>query len=305
MAALAARGFERQYGIPLVFQWSFPHPLTHLARAADGLEPLPGLARLRARIEQHLYDQALRVSTHILPISEWMAQDLVRRGVPAEKVTPFPLGFDVGARAAPEAGSAIRQQYGLDGSPVVLYFGDMGRLRRLEFLLQSMRHVLAQVPQARLLMVGAGDAPEELDRLRAEASALGIVDQVIFTGQQPRAQIPAFVAAADVGVSPIRPIPLYAHSSPTKLVEMLGHGCPVVANDILEQRQLLQRSAGGLCVPYEPSAFAGAIVWLLQHPTEAHAMGHQGAAYIAQHRSLPVLADLLQDVYYRLLQRSP
>jgi glycosyltransferase involved in cell wall biosynthesis len=128
---------------------------------------------------------------------------------------------------------------------------------------------------------------------------------VVFTGQQPRSQIPAYIAAADVGVSPIRPIPLYAMSSPTKLVEMMGMACPVVANDILEQEALLARSGGGLCVPYEPAAFAEGVLWLLKHPDEARAMGRKGAAYVAEHRSLQVLADVIEDVYYRLLDRSP
>jgi glycosyltransferase involved in cell wall biosynthesis len=305
VAALAAGGFERRHGIPVVFQWSFPHPLTHLARADDGLARYPGLARLRARVEQILYYRALRVSTHILPVSEWMAQDLIRRGVPAEKMTVFPLGFDMDSTAAPDAGLVIRQQYGLDGAPVVLYFGDMGRLRRLEFLLQAMRQVLAELSNARLMMVGAGDTPADLAALKAVAASLGIADRVVFTGQQPRSQIPAYIAAADVGVSPIRPIPLYAMSSPTKLVEMMGMACPVVANDILEQQALLARSGGGLCVPYEPTAFAEGVLWLLKHPDEARAMGRKGAAYVAEHRSLQGLADVIEDVYYRLLDRLP
>jgi glycosyltransferase involved in cell wall biosynthesis len=180
----------------------------------------------------------------------------------------------------------------------------MSPLRRLDFLLQAMRLVLAEVPDARLMMVGAGDTPADMAALKDAAASLGIAEHVIFTGQQPRSQIPAYIAAADVGVSPIRPIPLYAMSSPTKLVEMMGMACPVVANDILEQQDLLSRSGGGLCVPYEPSAFAEGIVWLLRHPDEARAMGRKGAAFIAEHRSLQVQADLIEDVYARLLDRS-
>lgn len=302
IAALAARDVQRRYNTPVIFQWSFPHPLTYSARAADGLTRSRSLAQLRTRLEQSLYDQALHSATHVLPISKWMLQALVRRGVPAEKMTPFPLGFNTAVTPAGTDGQAIRSRYAPDGEPLVLYFGEMGRLRRLEFLLQAMRQVVDKVPAARLLMVGGGDSEADIQHLVAVADRLCLSQHVHFTGFVPRSEIPRFIRAADVAVSPIRPIPLYALSSPTKLVEALGMACPVVANDIPEQHEVLIQSGGGLCVPYETTAFARAIIWLLEHPEQARAIGQKGRAYVEAHRSLSSMTDTLEDLYYRLIR---
>ena len=302
-AVLAASGFERRYGIPSVFQWSFPHPQVYLARIQDGLTHYPAVAKLRADLEQWLYDQAIRSASHVLPVSEWLMYELVEKGVPAEKMTPFPLGFNCEISPNTVDGNAIRQQYNLGAAPAVLYVGEMGRLRRMGFLLRVMKKVLVRLPKTRLLMVGAGDSDSDMDYLKEVASQLGISHRVIFTGFVPRQMIPAYLTACDVAVSPIRPIPLYKFSSPTKLVEAMGMARPVVANDIPEQKKLLTLSGGGICVPYEETAFACGLVWLLEHPEEAKAMGAKGRRFVEKNRSTQVLADLLEEVYFNLLQR--
>jgi glycosyltransferase involved in cell wall biosynthesis len=151
-----------------------------------------------------------------------------------------------------------------------------------------------------LLMVGAGDSPDDIERLRRHAARLGLDAAVRFTGLVPRAEIPAFIRAADVGVSPIRPIPLFEVSSPTKFVEMLGYGCPVVANDIPEQARILRESGGGVAVPYESRAFGDAIATLLADPEARRRMSAAGAAWVAEHRSLAVLTERLESALERI-----
>lgn len=298
-AMLAVRNLQRDYGIPIIFQWSFPHHLIHSARVQDGLEHYPWLANVRARIEKRLYIQALHLATHGLPISKWMASWLADQGIPAEKMTPFPLGFNTEITINPVDVALVKERYNLTKEPVVVYIGDMGRLRQMEFLIEVISKVKRRVPRVRLLMVGAGDTGADLEYLRNMAAHLGLQDQVVFTGFLPRQEVPAYVAAADVGVSPIRPIPLYLMSSPAKLLEYMGMSRPVVANDIPEQRELLQLSGGGICVPYDVFSFADAIVKILQSPKKAQEMGRRGRVFVEKYRSIQALSDLLENVFYK------
>ena len=100
---------------------------------------------------------------------------------------------------------------------------------------------------------------------------------------------------ADVCVSPFFPTPVLQSASPTKLVEYLALGKPVVANDHPEQRRVIEESGGGICVPYAETAFASAIVHLLQNPAQAREMGERGRLYVRTHRAYPVIADAVEQ----------
>lgn len=301
VAACVGGPLLQRLGVPMVFQWSFPHPLVRLALIDEGLARWPRVARWQAGVEARRYRRAIDLATHVLPVSEWMEAELIRQGVPAAKMTAVPLGFDTDITPDPTQARAIRERYGLGDRPVVLYLGEMSRLRRVDVVIDAMADVVADVPAARLLMVGAGDRPDDVERLRRHAASRGLDESVVFTGYVPRSDVPGFIAAADVGVSPIPPIPLFWISSPTKFIEMLGMGCPVVANDIPEQRKLLEVSGGGIAVPFDGHAFGRAIVELLRNPETARAMGRRGRAFVEQARSLERIADVIENVYRSLV----
>ena len=74
-------------------------------------------------------------------------------------------------------------------------------------------------------------------------------------------EVARLVGAAHVSVVPILPVPEYRVASPTKLIESLGLGVPVVANEELpENVTVVRASGGGELVPYDPAAFAEAVV---------------------------------------------
>jgi len=303
-AALAMKNVIKKYHVPYVFNWSFPHYKVHEARIQDGLAKNVWMSRFRAFVEQKFYKRAVDSASHVLTVSEWFKEELASEGIPNKKMTPFPLSFDCSITPDSVDASLVRERHQLGYAPVVIYFGDMSRLRRMEFLLEVMARVASHVPDVRLLMVGAGDTPADLGYLKSVSDKLCISDQVIFTGFVPRSEIPSYIAAANVGVSPIRPIPLFQISSPTKLVETMGMACPIVANDIPEQQKLISSSGGGLCVPYEVEAFSEAVVHLLQNPEQARKMGLKGRRFIEQNRSTQHLAEELEALYFDLLDSA-
>ena len=157
-----------------------------------------------------------------------------------------------------------------------------------------MVEVRAQVPAAKLFLVGRGDAPEDERFLLTEARKLGLEDALVLTGQLTRAEALECVADADVCVSPLPRGPLMDGASPTKLVEYMAMGKAVVANDHPEQRSLLERSGGGYCVEYDVQAFADAILRVLADPDAAREMGRRGRRYVLQHRSYASISEIAE-----------
>jgi glycosyltransferase involved in cell wall biosynthesis len=188
-------------------------------------------------------------------------------------------------------------------APAALYLGSLGRDRGLEMIVRAFRRVVEAVPAASLYFVG-GDNSADIEFLRAEARRVGVAERVVFTGALPREQAFAYVAAADVCLSPILP-GLLDVASPTKLVEYLALGKAVIANDHPEQTQVIDASGGGLHVPWDEGAFAEAMISILRRPAAAAEMGRKGRAYVEQHRCYTVIAENVERAYLAMLGGKP
>jgi glycosyltransferase involved in cell wall biosynthesis len=86
-------------------------------------------------------------------------------------------------------------------------------------------------------------------------------------------------------------------ASPTKAVEYMALGLPVVANDNPDQQQVIAESGAGLCVPMTAEAFANATLALLDDNKLRANMSALGKAYVAQQRSYQQLANALAAEY--------
>lgn len=139
---------------------------------------------------------------------------------------------------------AIRSRHGVAPEErLIIYTGSFVALQALDLLLEAAPQVLAAIPQARFLLVGGKDS--EIAELQAVAARLGIADRVILEPARPQAEIPGYLAAADVLVSPR----VQGINPPGKLLSYLASGRPVVATDTLVHNQLLTDECAILTPP--------------------------------------------------------
>jgi glycosyltransferase involved in cell wall biosynthesis len=288
--AMIAATFARRAQTPFVYHLSILNgPLireeSHEAR---------GLRRarmwLKGTIGGMLVDRVAKSCDLLLPISDAMAEHFTVRG---RRGPSFAL--PMGCRDA--AFDAVREP---DGLIEVLYIGSLNRVRRLDFLLRAFAQAHSMDSRLRLAFLGSG-RPGDLPRLANDVRALGLEDTVRIEEPVPREAVGRRIARCDIGVSPIPPTPYYQLSSPTKLMECLGRGRPVVANDIPEQRAILGASSAGICVKYDESAFAAAIVALASDPTRRREAGQRGVEYMACYRDYSVLAEQLENAYAQFI----
>ena len=106
---------------------------------------------------------------------------------------------------------------------MVLYTGTFEAYQGLDLLFAAMAAVHRQRPDARLLL--AGGKPEQV-RAGAEPGArLGLADVTLFAGERPASEIPAYLLASDVLVSPRS----RGTNTPLKIYQYLRSGKPIVA----------------------------------------------------------------------------
>jgi glycosyltransferase involved in cell wall biosynthesis len=245
-----------------------------------------------------LYKIILPAADHIFVQSEQMKQDIAREGIPLAKMTPVPGSLsmaDIPLSAGPWKESK-------DG-PQIVYLGTLRRARHLDFIVRVHAKVMQAHPDARLILVGKGDMPEDERLLINEAERLGIRKSIVFTGHLPMSEASEYIRHADVCVSPYYPTPILNSTSPTKLIEYMAMGKATVGNDHPEQSLVISESGAGLCVPWDESAFSEAIITLLNNPEMAREMGARGRSYVEGHRTNRLMADRVEDQYLHICNR--
>ena len=174
-----------------------------------------------------------------------------------------------GSGDAPEAGSgaAVRVRLGIDAhTPVVLYTGTFEAYQGLDLLFASMRTVIAARPDTRLVL--AGGRPDQVEAARAQASAAGIGEQTIFAGQRPAEEIPAYLDAADVLVSPRS----LGTNTPLKIYQYLRSGRVIVATRLLTHTQVLDDEVS-ILTDATPAGFGAGVLAAIADPDRARAIG--------------------------------
>lgn len=179
--------------------------------------------------------------------------------------TVVPLGIDLAPFSAPERHAAqaagIRARY---GTPLILFVGRLRYYKGLDVLLEAMRDV-----DARAVIAGTGPMEESL---RAQHARLGLGDRVRFAGHVPDEEMPAWIAAADVGVLPsTHPSEVYGLA----MVEMMASGVPVVCTELGTGTSFVNADGqSGLVVPpHDPAALAGALNRIVRDPALRATLG--------------------------------
>ncbi|MCU7890884.1 MAG: glycosyltransferase family 4 protein [Candidatus Thiodiazotropha sp. (ex Ustalcina ferruginea)] len=290
-------------GSRFFFWLSFPFPEMYLYRIESGESPFPRLDRMRGGFLKFLlYRIIMPAADYVFVQSDQMKADVVANGIDAGKIMPVPMGISLKRMGEWLADSDPLSQ---PESPMVLYLGTLIKDRKLDFLVRVHKKVIERIPDATLYFVGGGQCAEDEKRLLDEARRLGISDSVVLTGFLPVDKAWQYLYQASVCVSPFYPTPILNSTSPTKLVEYMAFGKPVVANDHPDQRNVINDSGAGYCVAWDEDQFADAIVRIINDPDGAEAMGERGKRYVEKYRSYHAIADSLDSIYRDLCSDKP
>ena len=245
-----------------------------------------------------LYRVILPNADHIFVQSQTMLDMIAYKGIASEKMTPVPMGVDLEAlqHTPIPSGNPL-----LKGKRVLVYLGTLDRVRQINILFNMLVIVREEIPN--ILLVLAGDTEDEAHRawLKYEAQRLGVSEQVIWTGWLPMPEAWRYLAAAEIGLSPFPRGFLLDMASPTKAVEYMAFGLPVVANNNPDQARVIQESDAGICVELTPKSFAKSVIYLLNNTVQCSEMAKKGRAYITKKRGYDSISNALAQKYQQLL----
>jgi glycosyltransferase involved in cell wall biosynthesis len=174
-----------------------------------------------------------------------------------------------------------------------MYVGNLERYQGIDLLLESFALAKLRVPTARLVLIGGQAA--QIRRYEWMAKRLGLDGAVYFAGPRPVSQMAAYLAGADVLVSPR----LAGGNTPMKIYSYLDSGRAVLATALPTHTQLLTDEVA-LLASSTPEAFADGLVRLMQDEGLRRRLGVSAKALIERRHRYDVFKATLEALYAEL-----
>ena len=228
--------------------------------------------------------------------TETVHQLSLERGARPEFMIPAPVGADIDQFNPHNDGAKIRKKYG-NPPHIILYIGQLEGGSYAELLLQAAQIALKKDPHLCFLIVGGGN---KLPELMNTAKELGISDNVIFTNYILHAEIPDYVAAADICIACFEDNLITRCKSPLKVAEYLAAGKPIIASGVGDVPKMVS-GAGKIVPPGNSEALANAIIDLLQHPEQIPAMKVNARRKSETEYNWSVIADRFLELYNKVI----
>jgi glycosyltransferase involved in cell wall biosynthesis len=205
-----------------------------------------------------------RNSAHIVALSPGIRDGIVATGVSESKVTVIPNASDLDLFSPNVDGRDYRNKLNLNGKFMCAYFGAMGKLHGLSFLLDAAAELKRrQVNDIVFVLKGDG---KERQILEARCIAEDLTN-VIFSEPVAKEEIPKFASAANVCLNLAINLPILTACSPNKMFDSLAAGRPVLVNIPGWMQELVETNRVGVFVePDNPTNFADKVIFLRDHP---------------------------------------
>ncbi|MBC8216679.1 MAG: glycosyltransferase family 4 protein [Candidatus Marinimicrobia bacterium] len=160
----------------------------------------------------------------------------------------------------------------------VLYSGNIGLAQELKVVILSA--ILLKDYPINFQIIGDGVQRKTLEKMTADH----LLKNVKFIDPMPRKELITYIKSASVCLVPLKKSPLFLNAIPSKLLEYMACGKPVIVGIRGEVENLVKKSDAGLCIePEEERALSEAIITYYQNKNLRVYQGENGQKYIKQH----------------------
>jgi glycogen synthase len=292
--ALPALSVGRRFGIPVVYEiralWE-DAAVDH-GRTREGA--------LRYRASRRVETFAMRRVDRLVALCEPLRQEIIGRGLPAEKITVVPNAVDASFLAPrPPADGALRQSLGLENRTVLGFIGSFYSYEGLDLLIEAVPMLSRQVPDFAILLVGGG--PEE-QKLRGMVAERGLEDRVKFVARVKLEEVARYYGIVDILVYPRRRMRLTDLVTPLKPLEAMAQMTPLVASDVGGHRELIRHGdTGYLFAADDAAALAAAVASAVADPANRARIVRNGRHFVETERSWTAVVERYAEIYESLL----
>lgn len=274
--------------VPFVFEVRDLWPESLIAVGVS--HPQAPIFRALSKIADLLY----RKAQHIVVVSPAFVGCLERDWkVPREMISVVVNGVRTELFNPTVDGSAVRAELGLQDKFVVSFIGTVGNAHGIDVLVETARLMSVTCPNVVFLVVGEGAEKQKLKDIARNAG----IPNLMILDSQPRTNIPALIRSSDVCLVLLRKSEVFKTVIPTKMLEFMACGRPVVVGVEGVAKEIIESANAGICIPPEDAmALAEAILSLYGDEERRNALGENGRNFIISRMSRSQTATDYLDV---------
>jgi len=294
LSIIAGTAIKRELKVPLVFH---VHSTEKGRTLGNGSEVINNLELMGGKI-----------ADMVITVSYAMKEELKKLGFPEEKIQVCYNGVNPEKynpnRFSQEEIAQTRSKYGLKEKDLMIFF--IGRLvwvKGVDKLVMAMPHVLREVPNTKLVIVGMGDMRGYLEKL---VENLKLQDSVKLRFEFiPEEERIKHYAACDVAVFPS----LYEPFGIVTL-EAMSMEKPVVvgARGVSGMREIVIPNGPEQCGfhvnPQDPRDIAWGIINAIKDPTRKDQLGKNGRKRVLENFTWDIIAEKTIKLYEEVIEKT-
>lgn len=212
------------------------HPLVQMAAGSDVL-----IAPNKSCLHQSIVKFSLKKADSVYIDCEYGKKSILKLGYPEDKIVVFPWGIDLDFFNPNINGRDVRKRLGWENNFIIICTRNHKPVYGVEYLINSMPHIIKKEPSVRFLMIGSGRLTAKLKQMVKD---LKIETYVKFIGSIPNEELPKYLAASDIYVSSS-----LSDGTSVSLLEAMGCGLPVVVTDVNANLEWVINGENGLVIP--------------------------------------------------------
>ncbi len=257
---------------------------------------------LRYRLTRAMETWALQRTDAVMTICQGMRDEIIDRGVPAQRVHIAANAVDSIAFRPRVADAELVERHRLTGRFVVGFIGFFHYYEGVEVLIDGFARMLRGVPEARLLLIGKGPCEA---MLKEQAERLGVGANVIFTGAAPHSDVSRYYALCDVVVYPRLSRRSTELTTPLKPLEAMAMAKPVVASNVGGLRELVRDNETGMLFPAgDPQGLSEALTLLAAEPMRRTRLAENARRFVCAERTWERSVQSYLELYATLLHST-
>jgi glycosyltransferase involved in cell wall biosynthesis len=214
-------------------------------------------------------EKMLERSNKIIAVSDFTRRELLQYyKVKEEKIRVIHNGVDVNKFKPASDKRKAKEELGLNPEDIaILSVGRLYARKGLFTLIESMLPVIRKFKNAKFIISGKG-LSNEMSKLSAHATQLGVKGNIIFTGYFPDKKLPKLYQAADVFA-----FSTFYENLPFAILEAMSSGLPVVTTNVGGIPEMIEDGKNGFLVqPFNSQELGDRVLYFLEHPAASSEM---------------------------------
>jgi glycosyltransferase involved in cell wall biosynthesis len=221
---------------------------------------------------------------------------LLRSGIPEDKIELIYNAVDtVSPKIEP---NFLRTQFNLPTHTLIaLAVGRLVKIKGYDVLITAMKEAAQEIPHLACVIIGEGEAREELTHMIEES---GLQGRVVLPGYLPREAILSALASCDIFAMPSR-----YEGTPIALLEAGSMACPIIASNAGGMPELVTHNEHALLVtPEDPHALAQALIHFAKDPSLAKRLGENAQKRVREKFGLEDQVTATMNAYQKAWRRK-